>query len=157
MREFCGLKRNSESLPFTALLYGMLPKLVPMLEPAFLSRHTAVRSMNPIGTRQVLPSRMKAGAGPSGTASQGFDGRWRRSLRGIDHRRVTGATGGIIGVVLATSPSGLVARKSESVLAFRRGSWPRWRPSRSVFFCSSQGRFQRIDLFLLLGQLRLQS
>ena len=47
--------------PFTVLLKGMLPKFEPMLEPAFLSRQTAVRSMNPIGITQVLPSRMKAG------------------------------------------------------------------------------------------------
>ena len=33
----------------------------PMLEPAFLSRHTDVRSIKPTGIRQVLPRRMKAG------------------------------------------------------------------------------------------------
>src|SRR5271165_651299 len=72
MREFCGVKRNSERLPLTVLLYGTLPKLEPMLEPAFLSRQTVVKSINPMGTRHVLPSRINAGAGPSGTASHGF-------------------------------------------------------------------------------------
>src|SRR5579871_5341626 len=75
MREFWGLKRASLTFPLTTLLYGMLPKLEPIPEPPeFLSRHTNVASMNPIGTRQVLPRRINAGAGPSGTASQGFAG-----------------------------------------------------------------------------------
>src|SRR5579864_3815794 len=70
MREFCGLKRNSESLPFTVLLYGTLPKLLPILEPVFLSRKTAVISMNPIGMRHVLPRRRNVGDAFSD--SQGF-------------------------------------------------------------------------------------
>jgi len=31
IREFCGEKRNSEFLALVVLLYGMLPKFVPML------------------------------------------------------------------------------------------------------------------------------
>src|ERR1035441_2434515 len=55
MREFCGLKRNSESLAVAALLYGTLPKLLPRLPPAFLSFQSAVRSMNPTGMMVVSP------------------------------------------------------------------------------------------------------
>src|SRR5262249_38963918 len=72
MREFCGENRNSLFFPPKTLLKGMLPKFDPKLDPAFLSRQKVVRSMNPTGTRQVLPRRMNAGAGPSGTASHGF-------------------------------------------------------------------------------------
>src|SRR5690349_9219765 len=102
IREFCGVKRNSERLPLTVLLYGTLPKLEPMLEPAFLSRHTAVRSIKPIGTRQVLPSRMKAGAWPSGTASQGFAGGALGACAALITgmaRDAVGGAGGIYGVV----------------------------------------------------------
>src|SRR5579862_6437554 len=72
MREFCGVKRNSLRLPFTELFNGTLPKFEPMLEPAFLSRHTEVRSMKPTGIKQVLPKRINAGDCPSGFASQGL-------------------------------------------------------------------------------------
>src|ERR1039458_6927555 len=55
IREFCGLKRNSESLEVAALLYGMLPKLLPRVPPAFLSFQSAVRSMKPTGMMVVSP------------------------------------------------------------------------------------------------------
>src|ERR1019366_2926058 len=55
MREFCGLKRNSESLLVAALLYGTLPKLLPRDPPAFLSFQSAVRSMKPTGMMVVSP------------------------------------------------------------------------------------------------------
>src|ERR1017187_7716618 len=55
IREFCGLKRNSESLEVAALLYGMLPKLLPREPPAFLSFQSAVRSMKPTGMMVVSP------------------------------------------------------------------------------------------------------
>src|ERR1039457_2404505 len=54
-REFCGLKRNSESLLVAALLYGTLPKLLPKDPPAFLSFQSAVRSMKPTGMMVVSP------------------------------------------------------------------------------------------------------
>src|SRR5690349_1085475 len=71
-REFCWLKCSSERLPLGTLLKGMLPKLEPMLEAAFLSRQKGVRSMNPMGTMQTLPIRRNVGMVLSGSASQGF-------------------------------------------------------------------------------------
>src|SRR5882724_5900127 len=73
-REFWGVKRNSDNLPAVTLLNGTLPKLLPVPEPAFLSRQIAVRSMNPTGTRQVSPIWMKAGDLASPVASHGLDG-----------------------------------------------------------------------------------
>src|SRR5580698_1062053 len=117
MREFCGLKRNSDSLPLATLLKGMLPKFEPMLEPAFLSRHRAVKSIKPMGTRHVLPSRMKAGAGPSGTSSHGLAAAtvvfWAALITGV----AMGAMEGIMGVVLATSPKALLRGRAKV-------SWP---------------------------------
>src|ERR1039458_8411712 len=55
IREFCGLKRNSDSLEVAALLYGTLPKLLPKDPPAFLSFQSAVRSMKPTGMIVVSP------------------------------------------------------------------------------------------------------
>src|SRR5579862_5306377 len=103
IREFCGLKRNSESLPLTVLLYGMFPKFEPMPEPPeFLSRQTVVASKNPMGTRQVLPSRINAGAGPSGTASQGFeageDGVCAAAITGAAKGAANGAGAGAGGI-----------------------------------------------------------
>src|ERR1022692_1334534 len=72
IREFCWLKWNSERLPAAELLYGTLPKLEPMLDPAFLSRQKGVKSIKPMGTIQTLPSRKKVGMVLSGSASQGF-------------------------------------------------------------------------------------
>src|SRR5579862_8519752 len=113
-REFCGLNRASLTFPLTVLLYGMFPKFEPMPEPPeFLSRHTNVASINPMGTMQVLPSRMKAGAGPSGTASQGLvaapAGACGCTALRIDDGRGAIAeeddeADGITGVALATSP-----------------------------------------------------
>src|ERR1051326_7487337 len=55
-REFCGLKRNSESFACgSVLLYGTLPKLLPRDPPAFLSFHVPVRSINPTGVMATLP------------------------------------------------------------------------------------------------------
>src|SRR5436305_841924 len=54
-REFCGLKRNSDSFALATLLYGMLPKLLPIPLPASLSRKTAVTSRKPIGIMLVSP------------------------------------------------------------------------------------------------------
>src|SRR3974390_2313441 len=68
----------------------MLPKLDPIPDPAFLSRHTAVKSMNPTGVIDTLPIRIC-----SGDVFSSFPAGW--SIIG---------TAGIIGVVLATSPSG---------------------------------------------------
>src|ERR1035438_6190383 len=74
-REFCGLKRNSESLLVAALLYGTLPKLLPKDPPAFLSFQSAVRSMNPTGMMVVSPifscSGELAGAAVAATACCG--------------------------------------------------------------------------------------
>src|SRR5690348_8684208 len=89
----------------------MLPKLEPMLDPAFLSRQKGVRSMNPMGTMQTLPSRRKEGMVLSGSASQGF---WAEPValgadcgKGIAGRALatgTVAECGRIAVVLATWP-----------------------------------------------------
>src|ERR1700733_6691910 len=120
IREFCGVKRNSERLPLTVLLYGMLPKLEPMLEPAFLSRQTVVKSINPMGTKHVLPSRINAGAGPSGTASQGLAGGEAGACAGsiIGAAKGAGAgAGGMYGVVLATSPNALLRGRANSRLS----------------------------------------
>src|SRR5712691_2880720 len=120
----------------------MLPKLLPILEAAFLSRHTAVRSMKPTGTRQVLPSRMKAGVGPSGFASHGFLGAAAgacSALLAAGTGAVAGAgAGGINGVVLAISPSALLRGKAKSrfsgagVLLFTRSI---------IFICSWSANF----------------
>src|SRR5215472_12001805 len=95
----------------------MLPKLLPRLEPAFLSRHTAVRSINPMGTRHVLPSRINAGAGPSGFASHGFAdaalGACAALVTGIAKAVAAGAAG-MYGVVLATSPKLLGRGRAKS-------------------------------------------
>src|ERR1022692_5119440 len=67
-REFCGLKRNSESLEVAALLYGTLPKLLPRDPPAFLSFQSAVRSMKPTGMMVVSPIFSCNGEGASAGA-----------------------------------------------------------------------------------------
>src|SRR6266849_8635624 len=142
IREFCGVKRNSERLPLTVLLNGMLPKLEPMLEPAFLSRQTAVKSINPMGTMHVLPSRINAGAGPSGTASHGlvggaFGGCAAPLITGIAKAVAAGA-GGIYGVVLAISPKALSRGKTNS----RLSSVALVLILRSIIFlCSSSANF----------------
>src|SRR5665213_3594224 len=106
MREFCGLKRKFERFPLTVLLYGTLPKFVPMLEPAFLSRHTVVRSMKPIGTMQTLPSRRKGGTAlASGGASQGLVGFVDADVGDFCGRAAgSAAERGTIAVVLAIWP-----------------------------------------------------
>src|ERR1017187_4603543 len=71
MREFWGLKRNSESLAVAALLYGTLPKLEPRLPPAFLSFQSAVRSMKPTGMMVVSPILICKGAEVSAAAAGG--------------------------------------------------------------------------------------
>src|SRR5260370_39323138 len=94
----------------------MLPKLLPILEAAFLSRHNAVRSMKPTGTRQVLPSRMKAGVWPSGFASHGFAGPsagFCNALLAAAGATAGACAGGMEGVVLATSPSALFRGKAK--------------------------------------------
>src|SRR6185295_11986854 len=53
--EFCALNRNSVSLPAVVLLNGILPKFVPMPEPALVERKTAVKSMNPTGVIVAEP------------------------------------------------------------------------------------------------------
>src|ERR1035441_9594569 len=72
IREFCGLKRNSESLEVAAVLYGMLPNLLPRAPPAFLSFQSAVRSMKPTGIMVVSPifscTGEEAAAGAAGGA-----------------------------------------------------------------------------------------
>src|SRR5579864_1451386 len=127
IREFCGENRYSEFLPFTVLLYGTLPKFVPMLEPAFLSRQMAVRSIKPIGIIQVLPSRINAGLWPSGTASQGllagaegFAAAACGAGEGEAMGAGSGAAGGSTGTALATCPrlgSG-VAGAAEAAASF---------------------------------------
>src|ERR1035438_759848 len=99
MREFCGLKRNSESLAVAALLYGTLPKLDPRLPPAFLSFQSAVRSMKPTGIMVVLPIWICRGDGASAAAAACGAG-------GVKMRGgVTAAgAGGNIGGVGAISP-----------------------------------------------------
>src|SRR5580693_4471040 len=62
----------SERLPLTELFNGTLPKLEPMLDPAFLSRQNGTRSMKPMGVMQTLPSLMYAGVTASGPASHGL-------------------------------------------------------------------------------------
>ena len=88
----------------------MLPKFDPMLEPASLSRHTAVRSMNPIGTMQMLPSRRNAGTAlVSGAASHGLleeeAGAAGACGRGAGRLAGSVAARGTTAVVLATWPS----------------------------------------------------
>src|ERR1039458_10517442 len=74
MREFCGLKRNSESLAVAALLYGMLPKLEPRLPPAFLSFQSAVMSMKPTGMMVTSPILICKGDEASAAAAFGAGG-----------------------------------------------------------------------------------
>src|ERR1700733_3013585 len=109
-REFCWLKWNSERLPLATLLNETLPKLEPMLDPAFLSRQKGVKSINPMGTRQTPPSRKKVGTVLSTSASQGF---WAEPVglggaacgtgSGVPSV-VTAGKGGRIGVVEAICP-----------------------------------------------------
>src|SRR5579863_4261940 len=102
------LKRVSERLPLTELFNGTLPKLEPMLDPAFLSRQKGVRSMKPIGTTQTLPSLIYAGVTASGPASQGLPGAPPAGACGRGIATGIAATGrgamGMIGVVEATWP-----------------------------------------------------
>src|ERR1700724_1802904 len=116
----------------------MLPKFEPMLEPAFLSRHTAVRSINPIGTRHVLPSRMNAGVWPSGFASHGFAdaafGACDALLTAATGAAATGVgAGGMNGVVLATSPSGALLGGKATWLS---GAGAALLTRSSIFICS---------------------
>src|ERR1039458_9752132 len=99
----------------------MLPKLEPRLEAAFLSRQTDVKSINPIGTKQVLPSRMNAGVGPSGVASQGL-GAVVDCCAALSTGMATGAIEGMIGVVLATSPSALLRGNAKLSWLSRAGA-----------------------------------
>src|SRR5580700_7712746 len=105
------LKWDSGSWPASTLLYGTLPKLEPMLDAAFSERQNGVRSINPIGTMQTLPSRRYAGTAlPSGPASHGLlpppvapCGRgFGFAMEGIAEG--SGAGPGITGVRLATLP-----------------------------------------------------
>src|ERR1035437_2989103 len=98
MREFCGLKRNSESLDVAALLNGMLPKLLPKDPPAFLSFQDAVRSMKPTGMMVVSPILSCSGDDASAAAACGAGGLKPRAGAGA------GGAEGNIGVVEATSP-----------------------------------------------------
>src|ERR1017187_5022657 len=99
MREFCGLKRNSESLEVAALLYGMLPKLVPRLPLAFLSFQSAVRSMKPTGMMVVSPTLICKGDEASAAATGCGEG-------GVKMRggATAAGTGGNMGGVEAISP-----------------------------------------------------
>src|ERR1017187_3214470 len=110
MREFCGLKRNSESLEVAALLYGMLPKLVPRLPPAFLSFQSAVRSMKPTGMMVVSPTLICKGDEVSAAAAGCGEG-------GVKMRggAAAGGAGGNMGVVEAISPK-LAARAGAASL-----------------------------------------
>src|ERR1017187_2968482 len=98
MREFCGLKRNSESLAVAALLYGMLPKLVPRLPPAFLSFQSAVMSRKPTGMMVVSPILICKGDGASAAAACGAG---CVKMRG---GATAAGAGGNMGVVEAISP-----------------------------------------------------
>src|SRR5580692_4598362 len=94
MREFCGLNRNSLNLPVAPLLYGTLPKLLPMDPPAFSLLNTAVKSRKPIGWMVASPTLNCRGAvaSPAGTCGS--------STRGAGE----GGGGGSTGEVEATSP-----------------------------------------------------
>src|ERR1700679_4126908 len=83
-----------------------------MLDPALLSRQYGVRSMNPIGTMQTLPSRRYAGTAlPSGPFSHGLlpppvapCGRGFGFAIETGSAEGSGAGPGITGVRLATLP-----------------------------------------------------
>src|SRR5580698_4507308 len=93
-REFCGLKRNSPNLPVAPLLYGTLPKLLPMDPPAFSLFHSAVKSKKPMGWMVASPILSCSGAegSPAGTCGS--------NTRGAG----AGGGGGTMGVAEATSP-----------------------------------------------------
>src|SRR5271157_607368 len=96
MREFCGLKRNSESLAVAAVLYGMLPKLLPSEPPAFLSFHDPVRSMKPMGWMVVSPTLICRGEEAGASAGGAKAG-----------RGAGGGGGARTGLALARSPPSL--------------------------------------------------
>src|SRR5665213_2202936 len=107
-RLFWMLNRSSEILPPTVLLYGTLPKLLPIWEFAALSRQTNVASTKPTGAMQTLPSRKYGGTAlVSGPASQGLPGVvvfCPPFNAGDTPDETAGEIDGMIGVVLATSP-----------------------------------------------------
>src|SRR5580698_11673891 len=89
-----------------------------MPEAAFLSRHTKVASTNPTGVMQTLPSRRYGGTALGSTpASHGLPPPPDACPRFVVVGATTGETGGMIGVVLATSPSALLRGKAKV-------SWP---------------------------------
>src|ERR1035438_1798086 len=107
IREFCGLKRNSESLEVAALLYGMLPKLLPRVPPAFLSFQSAVRSMKPTGMMVVSPIFSCSGEEAGAAAAAGACGSSGLNLG------VAAAGGGSMGAVDAIRRSAGVVRSEE--------------------------------------------
>src|SRR5262252_9469495 len=102
MREFWALIRNSLLFPFTAVLYGMLPKLVPMPLPGLVDRNRAVKSMKPTGVIEAEPTWSCKGAS---CASDSCAPPATRAGSGSAGGAVTAGVIGITGVVLATCPS----------------------------------------------------
>ena len=77
------------------LLKGMLPKLLPITDWAFMSLVTKVASINPMGTTQTLPRRKYGGTlAVSRGASHGLAGRSRGLRRNHAHRHDGGRHGG---------------------------------------------------------------
>src|SRR5579859_6458584 len=97
-REFCWLWRNSLRCPVVVFRNGMLPKLLPMPAPLLVLRHTAVKSAKPTGMIVTLPN-LSCNGDDSGSLG------WGCALAGTTGEPIDGRRPGIIGVVLATSPT----------------------------------------------------